>query len=235
MEYLKTTDLSKKFLSAKAVDKVSITLQTGKIYGLLGPNGSGKSTLMKMIAGLFHPTNGSIEIKGEKLGILSKSNIAFMPTEPYFYNYMKIKTVGKYHTDFYKDFQFDMYEELINDMQLDMNMKVNALSSGMMAKLKLAATMARDAKLFMLDEPLNGIDLVARDLIMSTIIKKANEKNIMLISSHLIDVLENILDDVLFIKQGKIVLDGTAEQIREENNKSIVDLYKEVFANVEIN
>lgn len=235
MEFLKTTDLSKKFLSKKAVDEASITLQTGKIYGLLGPNGSGKSTLMKMIAGLFHPTNGSIEVMGEKLGISAKSDIAFMPTEPYFYSYMKVKTVGEYHMDFYDDFKLDVYEQLIDEMQLDMNMKVSALSSGMSAKLKLAATMSRDAKLFMLDEPLNGIDLVARDLIMSTIIKKANEKNIMLISSHLIDVLENILDDVLFIKQGKIVLDGTAEQIREENNKSIVDIYKEVFANVEIN
>jgi ABC-2 type transport system ATP-binding protein len=115
-------------------------------------------------------------------------------------------------------------------MGLEMGMKLSSLSSGMAAKLKLAAAMARDAALFMLDEPLNGIDLVARDLIMGAIIKKADEDNIMLLSSHLIDVLENILDEVIFIKKGRIVLNGGAEAVREKNGKSIVDLYKEVFA-----
>jgi ABC-2 type transport system ATP-binding protein len=230
MEYLKTIDLSKKFSSIKAVDSANIALETGKIYGLLGPNGSGKSTFMKMVAGLFHPTRGNIEIKGEKLSIMSKAEIAYMPTEPYYYNYMTIRMVGKFHEDFYEDFDFYEYEALISDMGLDMQMKVSSLSSGMAAKLKLAATMARQATLYMIDEPLNGIDLVARDLIMSTIIKKANQDNIMLVSSHLIDVIENILDDVIFIKEGKIVLSGSAETIREENKKSIVDVYKEVYA-----
>ncbi len=229
MEFLKTTDLSKKFSSTKAVDKANIILTQGKIYGLLGPNGSGKSTFMKLVAGLFHPTSGSIEINGSQISIISKSNIAYMPTESYYYNYMSIKLVGKFHQDFYDDFDMNDYEELIDEMKLEMNMKVSSLSSGMAAKLKLAATMARKAKLFMLDEPLNGIDLIARDLIMSTIIKKSNDDNIMLLSSHLIDVLEKILDEVIFIKEGVIVLNGDAEKIREENNKSIVDIYKEVF------
>lgn len=230
MNYLQTDNLTKKFGSTIAVDGVNVILEKGKIYGLLGPNGSGKSTFMKMVAGLFHPTSGSMKVMEEKLNIKSKSEIAFMPTEAYFYDYMKISTVGKFHQDFYEDFDIKKYEELIKDMDLDMNMKVAKLSSGMAAKLKLAATMARDAKLFMLDEPLNGIDLVARDQIMSAIIKKASEDNIMLLSSHLIDVLENILDEVIFIKKGQIVLSGDAENIREENSKSIVDMYKEVFA-----
>ncbi|MCK5128304.1 MAG: ABC transporter ATP-binding protein [Clostridiales bacterium] len=230
MKYLQTENLTKKFGSTVAVDGVNVVLEKGKIYGLLGPNGSGKSTFMKMVAGLFHPTSGNMMVQGNKLSILSKGEIAFMPTEAYFYNYMKVRTVGEFHEDFYEDFDTAKYEELIKDMNLDMNMKVSALSSGMAAKLKLAATMARDAKLFMLDEPLNGIDLIARDQIMSAIIKKASEDNIMLLSSHLIDVLENILDEVIFIKEGKIVLSGDAEEIREEKGKSIVDLYKEVFA-----
>jgi ABC-2 type transport system ATP-binding protein len=232
MEYLKTTDLSKKFGAQIAVNKANIILETGKIYGLLGPNGSGKSTMMKMIAGLFHPSSGKIMVDGEELSVMSKGSIAYMPTEAFYYKYMDIKTVGKFHDDFFSDFDLDAYKELVDEMQLDMNMKVASLSSGMSAKLKLAATMARKAKLFMLDEPLNGIDMVARDLIMQTIIKRADEDNIMLLSSHLIDVLENILDDVIFIKKGQIVLSGSAEKVREENNKSVVDLYKEVFRDV---
>jgi len=230
MEFLKTEKLSKKFGSITAVNDADIVLEKGKIYGLLGPNGSGKSTFMKLAAGLLHQSKGAIYVAGEKISIASKAQIAYMPTEPYFYDYMKISTVGRFHEDFYEDFDAAEYERLITHMGLEMSMKVNALSSGMSAKLKLAASMARDAKLFMLDEPLNGIDLVARDLIMESIIKKANEDNIMLLSSHLIDVLENILDEVIFIKEGSIVVSGDTESIREKNGKSIVDLYKEVFA-----
>ena len=230
MAYLETQNLSKHFGGVKAVDGASVTLEKGKIYGLLGPNGSGKSTFMKLAAGLLHKTRGEILVNGEKLDISSKAEIAYMPTEPYFYDYMKISTVGEFHEDFYPDFDPAEYERLIDHMGLEMGMKLSSLSSGMAAKLKLAAAMARDAALFMLDEPLNGIDLVARDLIMGAIIKKADEDNIMLLSSHLIDVLENILDEVIFIKKGRIVLNGGAEAVREKNGKSIVDLYKEVFA-----
>ncbi len=229
MEFLKTEKLCKKFGSIQAVKNADITLEKGKIYGLLGPNGSGKSTFMKLSAGLLHKNSGEIYVNGEKLSYKSKAKIAYMPTEPYFYDYMKISTVGDFHKDFYEDFNPVEYERLIAHMGLEMNMKVNALSSGMAAKLKLAAAMARDASLFMLDEPLNGIDLVARDQIMSAIIQKADDNNIMLLSSHLIDVLENILDEVIFIKKGEIVLSGESEDVREESGKSIVDLYKEVF------
>jgi ABC-2 type transport system ATP-binding protein len=229
MDYVRTDGLSKKF-NKYAVKDASITLQQGKIYGLLGPNGSGKSTLMKMVAGLFHPTGGSIQIMGRPASYKSKEFVSFMPTESYFYNYMDIKTVGKYHSDFYKDFDATEFDSLISFMQLEPKMKISSLSSGMAAKLKLAAAMARNAKIFMLDEPLNGIDLVARDLVLSSIIRKAGPDNVMLISSHLIDAMEGILDEVIFIKEGEIVLSGEAEGIREKHNKSIVDLYKEVFA-----
>jgi ABC-2 type transport system ATP-binding protein len=213
-----------------AVDAATVTLEPGRIYGLLGPNGSGKTTFMKMAAGLVHASSGEIRIMDKPISSSSRGHIAFMPTEPYFYGYMTVKQVGGFHKDFYADFSSDEYARLVKSMGLEMDMKVSSLSSGMSAKLKLAAAAARDARLIMLDEPLNGIDLVARDIIMSTIIEKADETNTMLISSHLIDVMENILDEVIFIKDGKIVLQGGAEDMREQHGKSIVDLYREVFA-----
>jgi ABC-2 type transport system ATP-binding protein len=230
MEYVTTHDLTKRFSSVHAVDKANIKLENGKVYGLLGPNGSGKSTLMKMVAGLFHPSAGKIEVMGEPWSVCAKKYVAYMTTEQYIYEYMDVKMVGRFHQDFYEDFDMAAYEKLIQDMQLDMDMKVKSLSSGMGAKLKIAATMARNAKVFMLDEPLNGIDLVARDAILSSIIKKVDTDNCILISSHLIDAMENILDEVIFIKEGQIVICGNAESIREARGKSIVDLYKEVFA-----
>ena len=230
MEYIKTENLTKRFGRLIAVDNVNICIESGKIYGLLGPNGCGKSTLMKLIAGLFHPTGGNIKVQGSNLSIDHKSDIAYMPTEPYYYDYMKIDTVKKYYGDFYKDFSAEKFDRLITKMGLNNDMKVGTLSSGMAAKLKIAATMARKAKIVMLDEPLNGIDLVARDLIMSAIIEEAEPDTAIILSSHLIDVMENILDSVYFIKNGAIVTCGDAETIRQEHGKSIVDLYKEVFA-----
>jgi ABC-2 type transport system ATP-binding protein len=158
------------------------------------------------------------------------AQVAYMPTEPYFYGFMTIKQVGAFHADFYADFSAEAYGKLIERMGLEMSMKVSQLSSGMAAKLKAAATAARDARLIMFDEPLNGIDLIARDTILSTIIGKADDSNTILISSHLIDVMENILDEVIFIRQGRIVLQGETEAVRAERGKSIVDLYREVFA-----
>lgn len=230
MEYIKTDNLTKKFGRVTAVDGVSISIESGKIYGLLGPNGSGKSTLMKLIAGLFHPTKGSISALGAPLSIHHKADIAYMPTESYYYDYMKIGTIKRYYSDFYEDFSPEKFERLLAQMGLNPSMKVGSLSSGMAAKLKIAATMARKAKIIMLDEPLNGIDLVARDQIMNAIIQEAEPETAIIISSHLIDVMENILDSVYFIKNGAITTSGDAENIRKEHGKSIVDLYKEVFA-----
>lgn len=230
MQCLSTIQLTKRYTRTTAVDGATVELKPGRIYGLLGPNGSGKSTLMKMAAGLVRPSMGEIRIMDKPISPASREYVAFMPTEPYFYSYMTIKQVGGFHKDFYADFSADEYARLIKSMGLEMDMKVSALSSGMAAKLKLAVAAARDARLIMLDEPLNGIDLIARDVIMSTIIEKANETNTMLLSSHLIDVMENILDEVIFIKEGKIVLQGDAEAMREQHGKSIVDLYREVFA-----
>jgi len=230
MTILKTTNLSKSFGNKPAVIDANIIIEPGKIYGLLGPNGSGKSTFMKMVAGLFYPTKGTIDIMGTPVSTITKAHVAYMSTEPYFYNYMSIKQVGQFHEDFYEDFDPTKYERLLGEMNLTMDMKVSALSSGMAAKLKIASTMARKAKLYMLDEPLNGIDLVARDKIMTAILDNASEDSAIIISSHLIDQIEKILDEVIFIKEGNIIIMGNAETIRADKNKSIVNLYKEVYA-----
>jgi ABC-2 type transport system ATP-binding protein len=232
MTYLRTTQLNKKFSSLTAVNNVDLHLENGKIYGLLGPNGSGKSTLMKMIAGLIHPTSGNIQLDNEPIGTASKASIAFMPTEAFLYTYMTVKLVGTFYHDFYADFDMTRYENLIDRMQLTMNLKVANLSTGMTSKLKVAATMARNAKIYMLDEPLNGIDLIAREEIVKAILESTTDESILLMSSHLVDELENIIDDVIFMKDGHVFLQGNAEMIRQERQLSIVDLYKEVYKNL---
>lgn len=222
--------VGKRYLGKQAVKDVDMVWEDGRIYALLGPNGSGKTTFMKMVAGLVKPTAGELYYNGEKIGVGSKSKVAYMSTEPFFYSYMTVKHVGKYYEDFFEDFSMARYEELIARMELKMTDKARELSSGLAAKLKLAATLARDAQLYMLDEPLNGIDIIARESVIQTIVEVAGEGKTIVVSSHLVDELEPIVDSVVFMKQGSVVLAGDAEAVRTERGKSIVDLYKEVYA-----
>lgn len=227
---LESRKVVKRYMSKTAVNDVSFDVEAGKIYALLGPNGSGKTTWMKMVAGLIKPTSGEILFKGNPIGIESKKKIAYMSTEPFFYNYMTIKDVGKYYQDFFEDFSMRRYEELLTRMELNMSDKAKNLSSGMAAKLKIAATLARKAELYLLDEPLNGIDIIAREHIINTILESAEENTSIVISSHLVDELEKIIDNAVFIENGNLVLEGEAERIRMERGKSIVELYKEIYA-----
>ena len=222
--------VGKRYLGKQAVKDVNMVWEDGRIYALLGPNGSGKTTFMKMVAGLVKPTAGELFYNGEKIGVESKKRVAYMSTEPFFYSYMNVKHVGKYYADFFEDFSMARYGELIARMDLKMTDKAKELSSGLAAKLKIAATLARDAQLYMLDEPLNGIDIIARESIIETIVEAAGEGKTVVISSHLVDELEPIVDSVVFMKQGGAILAGDAEEIRTERGKSIVDLYKEVYA-----
>lgn len=226
---LESRNLVKKYMSKIAVDDVSINIERGKIYALLGPNGSGKTTFMKIAAGLVKPTSGTITYKGEPIGVESKKRIAYMSTEPFFYNYMTVEDVGKYYKDFFEDFDTSRYEELIRRMELNKKDKAKSLSSGLAAKLKIAATLARKAELYMLDEPLNGIDIIAREKIINTIIEVSDPDVSIILSSHLVDELEKIIDNAIFIKNGKVALQGEAEELRMNNGKSIVDLYKEIY------
>lgn len=227
---LECKEVVKKYITKTAVENITLSILPGKIYALLGPNGSGKTTWMKMVAGLVKPTSGSILFRGEKIGVESKKHIAYMSTEPFYYSFMNIRDVGKYYADFFEDFNITRYEELLQRMELDVKDKAKDLSSGMAAKLKIAATLARKADLYLLDEPLNGIDIIARDHIITTIVEVANDKNAVIMSSHLVDELEKVIDNAIFIKDGTVVLSGDAEKIRIERQKSIVDLYKEIYS-----
>lgn len=226
---LQCNRVTKKYMKMTAVDNISIDFMPGKIYALLGSNGSGKTTLMKMIAGLVKPTSGSITLSGIPIGVETKKHIAYMPTESYFYNYMSCADIGKYYADFFEDFSIEQYNNYLNEMHLTPDMKASKMSSGMMAKLKLAVTLSRDASLIMLDEPLNGVDIVAREQVINTIISKASADRIIIMSSHLVDELEAIIDNAVFIKDGVIVSHGDAESLRTASGMSIVDQYKRIY------
>ena len=229
---LKSVDVTKKFVGKTAVDGITMSLEPGHIYAMLGPNGSGKTTWMKMAAGLIKPTSGEVLYKDSPIGIESRKEIAYMSTEPYFYDWMTVGDVGKYYKDFFADFSMDNYTDMVISMDLDMKQKVKSLSSGMMAKLKVAVTMARDAKIYMLDEPLNGIDLLARDEVMNMILDAASEDKILLISSHLVEELESVVDKAIFIKQAQLVGVFDVEGLRMTEGVSLADKYRQVFSNI---
>lgn len=226
---LESREITKKYGSKIAVNQVSLGLETGLVYAMLGPNGSGKTTWMKMAAGLVKPTSGEILYQGNPVGVESRKEIAYMSTEPYFYNWMSVADVGKYYEDFFQDFSMEKYNEMISRMELTGDMKAKKLSSGMMAKLKIAVTMAREAKIYLLDEPLNGIDILAREQIMKSILEAIASDVTLVISSHLVDELERVADAAVFMKDGQLAEQCMIEELRINRHKSVVDLYREIY------
>ena len=226
---LESREVTKKYGGKSAVDHVSLKLEAGLVYAMLGPNGSGKTTWMKLAAGLVKPSSGEILYENGPIGIESKKEVAYMSTEPYFYNWMTVADVGKYYQDFFEDFSMEKYQEMISRMELTEDMKAKKLSSGMMAKLKIAVTMARKAKVYLLDEPLNGIDLLARDEIMRTILEAVDPDVTLVISSHLVDELERVADAAIFMKEGHLIRQCMVEELRISQHKSVVDLYREIY------
>ena len=226
---LECSGLKKSYGRKLAVRGMTLNLEQGKIYGLLGPNGSGKTTWMKMVAGLVKGWEGSISFDGHPLTYKDKAEIAYMSTEPFFYSYMKIRDVGKYYSDFFADFSPERFERLLMRMDLDPKDKARTLSSGMAAKLKLAATLARDARLYLLDEPIGGVDPATRDYILHTIISNYNPEAAVIISTHLIADVEPVLDDVIFLDHGHVALHESCEEIRETRGQSVDALFREVF------
>lgn len=223
-------NLKKKYMTVTAVKDITLDIDTGHVYALLGPNGSGKTTLMKMIAGLTKQSSGTIFYEGNPIGIKSKEHIAYMPAESCFYSYMNCVDIGKYYQDFFKDFSMEKYMSLLDKLELTGKTKANKMSSGMMAKLKIAVTLARDSRLIMLDEPLNGIDIIARDRIIDIITDSVDGKRSFILSSHLVDELEKIIDYAVFVKDGMIVRQGEASTLRNEYGQSIVDIYKSIYS-----
>ena len=226
---LESIGVTKNYAGKAAVENVSLKLETGLVYAMLGPNGSGKTTWMKMVAGLVKPGKGEILYKGKAIGKESKKEIAYMSTEPYFYSWMTVADVGRYYQDFFEDFSMEKYHQMLKRMELTEELKTKKLSTGMMAKLKIAVTMARNAKLYLLDEPLNGIDLLARDEVVNTILTNMSDNASVVISSHLVEELERIIDKAIFMKDGQIVLMGDVEEIRQERGESVTDLYRQIY------
>jgi ABC-2 type transport system ATP-binding protein len=226
---LKAENLHKSYFNKKALQGANLTIQRGKIVGLLGPNGSGKTTFLKIAAGILHPSSGQIMIDGQEPGVYTKSIVSYLPDTDYFFKWMKIKDAVQYFKDFYSDFDEKKASDLLEFMKLDENSSIKSLSKGMKEKLKLTLVLSRKAKLYILDEPLGGVDPTAREKILDAIINNFSEDSSMVITTHLVNDIERIFDDVAFISDGVIVLQGNAEELRMSKNKSIDELYREVF------
>ena len=229
---LEIQGVTKKYLRREALKDATIQLEAGKTCLLLGPNGSGKTTLMKIIAGLVRPTTGEALFEGHPVGLASKAHIAYMPTENYFYNYMSVEEAGKYYRDFFRDFNMQKFYKMLEDMELDPKDKIRQLSSGMSAKLRLALILCRNADLMMFDEPLNGVDILTRQQVIEAILANRREKRSMLISTHLVDELEGMVDYLVFLKKGKVVLQGPNDEVCA--GRTLKDLYLEIYGHASI-
>ena len=228
MMILEANGVCKKYLRKPALNGIDITIESGKIVGLLGPNGSGKTTFLKLLAGLSRSSAGSIKICHTEIGCRTKALVAYLPDRDYLYPWMKISDAKKVYATFFSDFNPMKFDELLDFMKLESGMSVKSLSRGMTEKLALALTLARDAKLIVLDEPLNGVDPIAREEILGAILKGFNYESSIIIASHLINEVERILDEAHFLVDGKIILSGNAEEIRSEKKMTLDEVYREV-------
>lgn len=226
---LEFINVTKKFSNKTALDNVSFAIQPGRIIGLLGPNGSGKSTSIKMINSLLQPDSGQVLIKGNTPSIESKKIISYLPERTYLNDWMTVSQILSFFEDFYEDFDSNRAKEMLTSLGIDENAKLKTLSKGTKEKVQLILVMSRKAELYVLDEPIGGVDPAARDYILSTIIQNYSESSSILISTHLIQDVEKILDDVILINNGQIYMTGSVDDIRSENGISIDNLFREVF------
>lgn len=226
---LECKGLSKKYDNFYALSGLNLTLERGQIVGLLGPNGSGKSTLIKLANGLLSPSAGEILINGRQPGVETKEIVSYLPERSYLNSWMKVRDVISYFDDFYKNFDAAKAYEMLSHLNIDPAARLRALSKGTKEKVQLILVMSRDAELYILDEPIGGVDPAARDYILNTIITNYSEQATILISTHLIADIEKILDRVLFIQNGTIVSNETVDDIRMKSGKSVDALFREVF------
>ncbi len=226
---LETHSLTKRFGNKTALFDVNIQLKNGRIIGLLGPNGSGKTTLLKLANGLLQPTEGKILINNESPGIESKKIVSYLPERTYLNNWMKVKDIISFFTDFYDNFDPQKAQDMLKRLDIDPQDKVATLSKGTKEKVQLILVMSRNADLYLLDEPIGGVDPAARDYILNTILNNYNEEATILISTHLIQDVERIFDDIIFLSKGNVVLSGSVDDIRAEKGCSIDNLFREVF------
>ena len=229
MELLECRDLCKSFDNRVILDNVNIKIERGKIVGLLGKNGQGKTTLIKLINDLLTPTSGEVLINGKKPAIESKKIISYLPERTYFDKSMKVSDIIKYFKEFYDNFNEEKALKLLDDLELDKNLCLAKMSKGMQEKVELILVMSREADLYILDEPLGGVDPATRDYILDTILSNFKDGASVIISTHLIADIERILDEVIFIDKGKIILTGDADTIRKKEKASIDDIFRRSF------
>ena len=229
MSILECRALSKSYGAKTALSGVDLTIEPGRIVGLLGPNGSGKTTLIKLANGLLTPTSGEILIDGKKPSRATKAIVSYLPDRSTLPGWMSIAQALDYYGDFYADFRRGVAEQMLMNLGLDRTQKIKTLSKGMREKTQLILTMSREAKLYLLDEPIGGVDPATRDYILRTIISNYSEDAAVIISTHLIADVEQVLDEVVFLREGQVMLHESVEQIRDEKGKSVDELFREVF------
>lgn len=229
MAILECTGLSKTYGAKKALSNVSLSIEKGRIIGLLGPNGSGKSTFIKLCNNLLTPTGGKLLIGGATPGIRTKEIVSYLPEHTYLNDWMRVSDILNFFCDFYKDFNLSKASDMLASLKIDRKAQLKTLSKGTKEKVQLILVMAREAQLYLLDEPIGGVDPAARDYILNTIIKNYNPEATVIISTHLISDIERILDDVIFLKDGEVVMTSSVDAIREEKGVSVDTLFREVF------
>ena len=229
MKLLEIKNLTKIYEKKEALKDVNISISSGKIIGLLGKNGAGKTTLIKLINDLLTPTEGEILVKGNKIGVETKKVISYLPERTYLNKQMRVYEVLDYFKDFYDNFDIEKAKKLLKDLDLDINQKLSKMSKGMQEKVQLVLVMSRNADLYILDEPLGGVDPATRDYILDTILSNFNENASIIISTHLISDIERILDEVIFIDKGKIVLQSDTDKLRNKEKSSIDEIFRRMF------
>ena len=222
-------NLTKRYGKLTALDNIDLELESGRIVGLLGPNGSGKTTLIKLANRLLQPTSGSILIDGKAPGVETKKIIAYLPDKEYLPDWMNTRQLMHFYGDFYDDFDPRRASVMLSSLDIPSDMVLKKMSKGTREKVQLILTMSRRAKVYLLDEPIAGVDPAARDYILRTIIQNYEENSLVLISTHLIADVESVLDEAVFLKQGHIVLHKPADEIRTETGKSVDEYFREVF------
>jgi ABC-2 type transport system ATP-binding protein len=226
---LECQSLTKSYSHVTALSNVNLTLKRGRVVGLLGPNGSGKTTLIKLINGLLKPTSGNLFIDGKEPGTETKAIVSYLPERTYLPDWMKVSDAIDFFMDFYEDFDTNRAHNMLEQLHLDETRQIKTLSKGTKEKVQLILVMSRKAQLYCLDEPIGGVDPASRDYILNTIVKNFDENSTLLISTHLIADVENILDDVIFIKNGMITLQSSVDNLRSKEGKSIDSYFREVF------
>lgn len=226
---IEVRNLSKYYGKKAALNNVSLTLEPGKIIGLLGPNGSGKTTLIKVLNGLLKDIKGEVMIHGQKPGKSTKALISYLPDDDYFSDWMKAEDAVQLFKDFYEDFDADKASSLMARLSIDPKQRIKTMSKGQKEKFQLSLVMSRNALVYIFDEPIGGVDPAAREVILDIILNNYSEDSLVLISTHLITDIEKIFDEVVFLKEGEIVLHRNVEELRSETGKSVDELFREVF------